>query len=74
MTLTEAKERLALHSYVDYHRGRPIKVDFKEVQIYREIEDRLFDRDNGYGAAQMALDDYATTPESEREAKFHTVE
>jgi hypothetical protein len=73
MTLEEARERLARSPYVDYHRGRVHKVDFSKVSIYHEVDERLYDRDNGRGAAQTALDDYVTTPQADRAAKFHTV-
>lgn len=74
ISLEEARERLAQSSYVDYHRGRVIKVDFaKELSLNSgamEHATRLYDRDNGEGAAERALLDYATTPESQR-GKFH---
>lgn len=51
MTLAEAKERLAVSPYVDYHKGRVIKVDFSGD----ELDFWAFDRDNGDGAGERAV-------------------
>ena len=48
----EAKELLKRQSYFDYLKGRVMKVDLSGD----ELDARLYDRDNGDGAAQRAID------------------
>jgi hypothetical protein len=67
LSLEEATAILAKSSYVDYLKGRVIKVDFS---CPSEIDPRLYDRDNGDGAAEFALLNYATSSPQQRE-KFH---
>jgi hypothetical protein len=53
MTRDEAAELLANgQTYFDYLRGRVMKVDLSGD----ELDPRLYDRDNGQGAASAALD------------------
>jgi hypothetical protein len=52
LSLHEATDRLNLSPHVDYLRGRIIKVDFTS----HELDPRLYDRDNGDGAAERALE------------------
>ena len=65
MTLEEAKAILAkgdtecgrCHAtYLDYVKGRVIKIKFYSDTT--EINEALYDRDNGQGAAQRAIDEY----------------
>jgi len=52
MTVEEAREFTdANHPYYDYLRGRVMKVDIRGS----ELDPRLYDRDNGQGAAARAL-------------------
>lgn len=53
MEVKEAEELLKDQTYFDYHEGRVMK-----VQIGDEINPRLYDRDNGEGAAERALRSY----------------
>ena len=53
MTELEAELVLATSAYVDYLKGRVMKVDFSDDKGFDE---RLYDRDNGHGAAQRAID------------------
>ena len=51
-SLEECRKALENDPYVDYFFGRVIKTDFSGD----ETEDWLFDRDNGDGAFQQAVD------------------
>jgi len=51
MTKDEAQELLNGNTYFDYVRGRVIKVDLSGDSL----DPRLYDRDNGQGAAERAL-------------------
>lgn len=51
MTIDEAKELLTGDKYFDYLHGRVMKVDLSGDQL----NERLYDRDNGAGAAQQAI-------------------
>lgn len=53
MLAVEAKKVLEEQSYVDYLKGRVIKVDFSTEN---EIESSMYDRDNGEGAARFVID------------------
>ena len=55
MTLEIAEKILKERTYFDYIQGRVMKVDLSEDDGFEEW---LYDRDNGEGAAQQALDDY----------------
>lgn len=55
MQIAEAEKLLARQSYFDYLKGRVMKVDLSEDDGFEEW---LYDRDNGEGAAQSALDNY----------------
>lgn len=50
LTRQEAEQALSESSYIDYLRGRVIKVDFEG-----ELSFRLYDRDNGPGAGMRAV-------------------
>jgi len=51
LTVDEATAMLQEQKYFDYLRGRVMKLDFKRDPL----DLRLYDRDNGNGAAEMAL-------------------
>ncbi len=51
MTLEEARKRLAGHPYINYIRGRVLKVDLSGD----EFDPALYDRDNRWGAALRAI-------------------
>ena len=51
MTKEEAAELLSSSTYFDYLRGRVMKVNLGG----KEFDPRLYDRDNGQGAAAAAL-------------------
>lgn len=53
MTITEA-EILAKEHYLDYYRGRVMKINVSRLETETF---RLYDRDNGPGAAWEALTD-----------------
>lgn len=55
LTLDEAEQLLSLTVYFDYLYGRILKVDLSDDNAFDEF---LYDRDNGKGAAQTALDNY----------------
>jgi hypothetical protein len=52
MTLKEAEDLLAQQQYLDYLKGRVMKIKFDETMM---IDERLYDRDNGTGAAAAAI-------------------
>lgn len=52
MTEQEAEELLKHQTYFDYLKGRVMKVDLKDNDRFNEY---LYDRDNGRGAAQRAI-------------------
>lgn len=51
MTLDEARELLQKQTRFDYLKGRIMKIDLSS----NELDDRLYDRDNGKGAALDAI-------------------
>lgn len=53
MTVAEAEEILNQTTYFDYLKGRVMKVDLSSDDSFEEW---LYDRDNGKGAAQRAID------------------
>lgn len=55
MTEAQAAEIIGddKHPYFDYVKGRVIKVSLREENGF---EERLYDRDNGHGTAQRAID------------------
>ena len=53
MTTEQAEELLGRTKYFDYLQGRVMKLSFKDPA---KIETWLYDRDNGQGAAQRAID------------------
>lgn len=53
MTVAEAEELLKQTTYFDYLKGRVMKVDLSSDDSFEEW---LYDRDNGNGAAQRAVD------------------
>jgi hypothetical protein len=59
MTDEEAAAMLKRQTYFDYVKGRVLKVDLKGDYL----ETALYDRDNGYGAAEYAILDELTRPE-----------
>lgn len=46
VTEAEAEERITQSLYIDYYKGRPMKLNLKDD----EVDPRLYDRDNGPGA------------------------
>ncbi len=57
ITRTQAKAMLLESTYFDYLSGRVMKVDLKSDD---EFDPRLYDRDNGAGAAAEAIDTIRT--------------
>uniref|UniRef100_A0AAU8B7B7 Uncharacterized protein n=1 Tax=Dulem virus 39 TaxID=3145757 RepID=A0AAU8B7B7_9CAUD len=53
MTIEQAKDILKETTYFDYLKGRVMKVDLSSDEGFEEW---LYDRDNGKGAAQRAVD------------------
>ncbi len=53
MSESEAAELLKKSTYFDYLKGRVMKVDLSSDEGFEEY---LYDRDNGIGAAQRAID------------------
>jgi len=51
MSLDEAREILQKQTRFDYFNGRVMKIDLSS----NELEERLYDRDNGKGAALAAI-------------------
>ena len=62
MTIEQAKELLKEDTYFDYVQGRVLKVDLSGNTSFDEW---LYDRDNGKGSAQRALDEYKLNKISE---------
>lgn len=56
LTIPEAKTVLAKTDYVDYLKGRVIKVNLPENA--KEFDAHLYDRDCGTGAARAAIERY----------------
>lgn len=52
MTVAQAREELAKRDYFDYLHGRVMKINLAGD----EVDTRLYDRDNGAGAAERAVD------------------
>lgn len=57
MTPEQGAELLKQGSYFDYLKGRVMKVDLSR----NNLEERLYDRDNGMGAAALALEALRST-------------
>lgn len=57
MTKEQAELLLQQTNYFDYVRGRVMKVDLSSDE---EFDERLYDRDNGFGAAQSAINTIKT--------------
>ena len=55
MEIEEAEKLLQYGTSFDYVKGRVLKVDLSGDEGFEEW---LYDRDNGEGSAQQALDDY----------------
>ena len=51
MTIGEARALIGEDSYIDYLKGRPLKVDLGS----NDLDTWLYNRDNGEGAAERAL-------------------
>ena len=51
MTIREGNAILETQTAFDYHKGRVMKVDLSEDQL----DERLYDRDNGIGAAAKVI-------------------
>jgi hypothetical protein len=58
LTIEEAQTLLENETYFDYLRGRVMKIDLKGDNL----DPRLYDRDNGEGAAEYAILDEFTKP------------
>ena len=58
MTIEQAEELLQTTTDFDYLYGRVLKVNLSNEEGFEEW---LYDRDNGTGAAQRALDNYRAT-------------
>lgn len=56
LKISEAKETLSNGEYIDYLKGRVIKVRLNENA--KEFDARLYDRDCGQGAAEAAIKRY----------------
>ena len=54
MTGEEAEKLVEEYEYFDYLHGRVMKVSLPQDAV--ELDPRLYDRDNGEGAAQRALE------------------
>lgn len=52
VTIEHCRELLKRQTYFDYLYGRVLKVDLR----HDEFHEHLYDRDNGPGAAQRAID------------------
>lgn len=52
LTVEEARELLEQTSSFDYLYGKVMKINLSDNE---EFEERLYDRDNGYGQAQMVV-------------------
>tara|TARA_Y100000310_G_scaffold339975_1_gene434332 strand:- start:566 stop:850 length:285 start_codon:yes stop_codon:yes gene_type:complete len=60
MTREQAQELLdSGQTYFDYVNGRVMKVDLSTD----ELDTRLYDRDNGHGAAERAIEEALTQPD-----------
>lgn len=57
MTTEQAEKLLQQTSYFDYVKGRVMKVDLSSDE---QFDERLYDRDNGPGAAQSAINSIKT--------------
>ena len=55
MEIEEAEKLLKYDTSFDYIKGRVLKIDLSGDEGFEEW---LYDRDNGEGSAQNALDDY----------------
>lgn len=53
VTIEHCRELLKKQTYFDYLYGKVLKVDLKSDESFEEW---LYDRDNGKGAAQRAID------------------
>lgn len=58
MSEKEAEELLKYGTYFDYLKGRIMKVDLRDDD---EFDERLYDRDNGLGAAQRVINHICTS-------------
>lgn len=56
LNVDEAKNILERSSYVDYLKGRVIKVNLEKDS--QEFDARLYDRDRGQGSARKAIERY----------------
>ena len=63
MAENEAKEILKTQTYFDYLKGRVMKIDLASD---KEFSERLYDRDNGDGAALRAIDQLRTFGTTEK--------
>lgn len=61
VTVEHCQELLKKQDYFDYLYGRVLKVSLSESTI--DLDERLYDRDNGPGAAENAILEEFTTPE-----------
>lgn len=59
LTVEECRDLLAKQTYFDYLHGKVMKVDLGDD----ELDPRLYDRDNGDGAAAAAIEEEFTKPQ-----------
>lgn len=78
MTLDEADEivesrmRDRLGTYFDYLHGRTMKIDVAP-EVGQDLDTRLYNRDNGPEAAELALMEYMTAPKKDCTEKRNDV-
>lgn len=60
MTSEEAKRVLAFSPYIDYYKGRPIKMSFASD----EVDTALYDRDQGDGLGESIIEELRAESES----------
>lgn len=65
--IAQAEGDLLRRMYFDYVRGRVMKLDLKSPDYF---DPRLYDRDNGQGAAGRVIKELREADEAEAEARF----
>lgn len=67
LTIEECRDLLAEQTYFDYLHGKVMKVDLSGDRL----DERLYDRDNGPGAAEYAILDEFSKPEQTMDLGTH---